>query len=153
MRELIDRLRDTGTLSRKEWVRLIRGRTPALSDYLFEQARQVRIRHYGHDVYIRGLIEFTNYCKNNCYYCGIQNQNSHIRRYRLTEEDILSCCETGYRLGFRTFVLQGGEDPWFMRTTAPRWTASPWPGKPAPRWNGCTRRWSPSGTAGSTMSS
>ncbi len=113
MRELIDRLRDTGTLSREEWVRLIRGRTPALSDYLFEQARQVRIRHYGHDVYIRGLIEFTNYCKNNCYYCGIQNQNSHIRRYRLTEEDILSCCETGYRLGFRTFVLQGGEDPWF----------------------------------------
>jgi len=73
-------------------------------------ADQVRQKHYGKDVYIRGLIEISNYCKNNCYYCGIRRDNKEIERYRLSREDILECCETGYHLGFRTFVLQGGED-------------------------------------------
>ena len=68
---------------------------------------------YGADVYIRGLIEFTNYCKNDCYYCGIRCSNKNAQRYRLTKEDILSCCDEGYKLGFRTFVMQGGEDPHF----------------------------------------
>ena len=61
---------------------------------------------------MRGLIEFTNFCKNNCYYCGIRRDNKNASRYRLTEEEILSCCKNGYELGFRTFVLQGGEDPY-----------------------------------------
>ncbi|MCC2254296.1 [FeFe] hydrogenase H-cluster radical SAM maturase HydE [Ruminococcus sp. CLA-AA-H200] len=112
-RELIDRLEQTRGLTREEWITLISGRTPETAEYLFERAREVRIRHYGHDVYIRGLIEFTNYCKNDCYYCGIRKSNANASRYRLTEEDILSCCELGYGLGFRTFVLQGGEDGWF----------------------------------------
>ena len=111
--ELIDRLADTQSLSRYEWIRLIRGRTPELSEYLFSRAREVRIHHYGHDVYIRGLIEFTNYCRNDCFYCGIRRSNQNAVRYRLTKEQILSCCESGYDLGFRTFVLQGGEDGWF----------------------------------------
>ena len=64
-------------------------------------------------MYTRGLIEFTNYCKNDCYYCGIRRSNPNAKRYRLTEEEILACCENGYELGFRTFVLQGGEDPYF----------------------------------------
>lgn len=80
---------------------------------LFEAADNVRRRHYGTDVYIRGLIEFTNYCKNNCYYCGIRRDNAGLSRYRLSHEEILACCDTGYTLGFRTFVLQGGEDPWY----------------------------------------
>lgn len=80
---------------------------------LFQQADKVRREHYGTDVYIRGLIEFTNYCKNNCYYCGIRRGNIRAERYRLTKEEILSCCKEGYELGFRTFVLQGGEDPFF----------------------------------------
>ncbi|MBE5944716.1 MAG: [FeFe] hydrogenase H-cluster radical SAM maturase HydE [Lachnospiraceae bacterium] len=80
---------------------------------LFKEARQVRERTYGKDVYIRGLVEFTNYCKNNCYYCGIRCGNTLANRYRLTKEDILECCREGYTLGFRTFVLQGGEDPHF----------------------------------------
>ncbi|MGN1403977.1 MAG: [FeFe] hydrogenase H-cluster radical SAM maturase HydE [Ruminococcus sp.] len=80
---------------------------------LFCQADRVRRAYYGTDVYIRGLIEFTNYCKNNCYYCGIRQCNTKAVRYRLTKEEILSCCEEGYELGFRTFVLQGGEDPYF----------------------------------------
>lgn len=78
---------------------------------LFRKAEAVRRKYYGKDVYIRGLIEFTNHCKNNCYYCGIRASNPHVRRYRLCEEEILACCKKGYALGFRTFVLQGGEDP------------------------------------------
>lgn len=80
---------------------------------LFKKADIMRQRVYGTDVYIRGLIEFTNYCKNNCYYCGIRAGNKNAVRYRLTKEEILSCCEEGYNLGFRTFVLQGGEDNYF----------------------------------------
>ena len=68
---------------------------------------------YGDEVYVRGLIEFTNYCKNNCYYCGIRRDNAKVSRYRMTFDDIMATCEMGYKLGFRTFVLQGGEDPFF----------------------------------------
>lgn len=77
------------------------------------RADKVRRGIYGDEVYIRGLIEFTNYCKNNCYYCGIRCGNKNSERYRLTKDDILGCCDEGYGLGFRTFVLQGGEDPYY----------------------------------------
>ena len=80
---------------------------------LFAAADRVRRGIYKDTVYIRGLIEFTNYCRNNCYYCGIRRDNRNAERYRLSKEDILSCCEEGYGLGFRTFVLQGGEDPYY----------------------------------------
>ena len=112
----IDKLEAEHTLYASEWQQLLDGYTPRLAAYLFEKSRRARIQFYGHDVYIRGLIEFTNYCRNNCYYCGIRSGNTHVHRYRLTKEEILSCCETGYELGFRTFVLQGGEDPYY--TTA-----------------------------------
>ena len=112
-RLLIDKLHQTHTLSRDEWIHLITNRTTEDASYLFALSREVRHHHYGHSVYIRGLIEFTNYCKNDCYYCGIRRGNRHAERYRLTKEDILDCCEEGYRLGFRTFVLQGGEDPFW----------------------------------------
>lgn len=82
-------------------------------DLLFSAADTVRKRVYGTEVYIRGLIEFTNYCRNNCYYCGIRRENKKAKRYRLSCEEILSCCEEGYALGYRTFVLQGGEDPFY----------------------------------------
>lgn len=82
-------------------------------EYLFTVADRIRRQNYGTDVFIRGLIEISNYCKNNCYYCGIRRSNNNTVRYRLTTDDILSCCETGYSLGFRTFVLQGGEDGYF----------------------------------------
>ena len=113
MREIVDKLRDAQSLQKTEWIRLIEGRTPNLAEYLFGQARIVREKYYGKDVYIRGLIEFTNYCKNACLYCGIRKSNRHASRYRLSKEEILSCCERGYELGFRTFVLQGGEDGYF----------------------------------------
>ena len=92
---------------------LITERNEETALFLRNEARVLCERIYGRFVYIRGLIEFTNYCKNDCYYCGIRRGNREAERYRLTEEEILSCCEAGYGLGFRTFVLQGGEDPYF----------------------------------------
>lgn len=82
-------------------------------ELLAEKARLTREKIYGNKIFIRGLIEFTNYCKNDCYYCGIRKSNKNAIRYRLTEDEILSCCEDGYKAGFRTFVLQGGEDPYY----------------------------------------
>jgi len=108
---LIDKLERQGTLSRDEFQALLDFRTQESAQYLFERARAIRHAVYGHDVYMRGLIEFTNYCKNDCYYCGIRRSNRQAERYRLTKEQILDCCAAGYELGFRTFVLQGGEDP------------------------------------------
>jgi len=110
---LIEKLEREHTLSKEEYIALIKSRTPELSELLFEKARAVREHYYGKDVYIRGLIEFTNYCKNDCYYCGIRCKNRNAERYRLTKEQIMDCCKTGYEIGFRTFVLQGGEDPYF----------------------------------------
>lgn len=86
-----------------------RGGDPDFS-YLYEKARKRQNEHFGRAVYLRGLIEFTNYCRNDCYYCGIRRSNRNCERYRLTKEQILRCCEAGYALDFRTFVLQGGED-------------------------------------------
>lgn len=113
MDRLIDKLHRTGELSPEEYKVLIDNRNPELSEYLFEKAREVRIKNYGHDVFMRGLIEFTNHCKNDCFYCGIRRSNCKAERYRLTKDQILSCCAQGYDLGFRTFVLQGGEDGYY----------------------------------------
>ena len=115
LKYLIDKLKTQSSLTRDEWTTLIVGRTPELAGYLFELARKERHLHYGHDVYVRGLIEFTNYCRNDCLYCGIRKSNPHVSRYRLSEEHILDCCRIGYDLGFRTFVLQGGEDGYYTR--------------------------------------
>lgn len=113
--ELILKLENEKHLEEAEWIQLIEGRTEASSQFLFQRAREIRDKHYGNEVYVRGLIEFTNYCKNDCYYCGIRKGNSGAVRYRLTFEEIMECCATGYELGFRTFVLQGGEDPYFTK--------------------------------------
>lgn len=115
MRGLIDRLAQTHTLTDAELLTLITADDPDIDCYLAQRASAVRQQVYGKQVFIRGLIEFTNYCKNNCHYCGIRRGNSNCQRYRLGLEDILACCDVGYGLGFRTFVLQGGEDPYFTR--------------------------------------
>ena len=113
MNEWIQKLKETHNLSREEWISLIANRSDLLADELFAEARKVRQQSYGNTIYIRGLIEFTNHCKNDCFYCGIRKSNGNAERYRLSKEEILSCCKTGYALGFRTFVLQGGEDGYF----------------------------------------
>lgn len=97
---LIDQLEMDQFLSRDEWIFLIEHRSDALERYLFEKSEAVRIREYGHDIYIRGLIEFTNYCHNDCYYCGIRKSNPNILRYRLSPSEILSRCHIGYERGF-----------------------------------------------------
>ncbi|MCL2326665.1 MAG: [FeFe] hydrogenase H-cluster radical SAM maturase HydE [Proteobacteria bacterium] len=106
---LVHKLEDGRDLSDAEFAVLLEG--GCQDSELFLAADGVRRRMYGDKVYIRGLIEFSNYCKNNCYYCGIRRDNASVTRYRLSKEEILACCDEGYRLGFRTFVLQGGEDP------------------------------------------
>lgn len=110
---LARKLRKTRTLSLEEHEALIKGRTDEVARSLAQEADAVRRTIYGNAVYIRGLIEVSNYCKNDCHYCGIRRDNASCTRYRLTPEQILTCADEGHALGFRTFVLQGGEDPWF----------------------------------------
>ena len=108
--ELIDRLEMSEILAVEEWVQLLSTYSAEDRKYAAARAREIAHRYFGHKIYTRGLIEFTSYCKNDCYYCGIRRSNQKAERYRLEEEQILKCCENGYQLGFRTFVLQGGED-------------------------------------------
>lgn len=110
-RALIDTLEADRHLDRNQWIAFFRGRTPEALEYLSTRAREVSRKQFGRDIYTRGLIEFTNYCRNDCYYCGIRRSNAKADRYRLTDQQIMDCCKQGYGLGFRTFVLQGGEDP------------------------------------------
>ncbi len=118
--ELADKLIDGEKLSKDDFALLIRAErelpeenAAALREKLSKRALELKQLHYGNAVYVRGLIEVTNYCKNNCLYCGIRRGNPTVSRYRLTKEQILSCCAEGYALGFRTFVMQGGEDAYF----------------------------------------
>ncbi len=115
MKALVDQLEKTKTLSDTALLSLIRSEDAVGNQYLAQRAEAVRVQHYGTAVFIRGLIEISNYCKNDCYYCGIRRGNRNCCRYRLDEKEILACCESGYALGFRTFVLQGGEDHYFNR--------------------------------------
>lgn len=113
MKNLIDKLEKNQILSKEEFVRLLAISEKDDIDYLTERAKCIRDGIYRKRVFIRGLIEISNYCKNDCYYCGIRRSNKNAQRYRLSKEQILSCCENGYELGFRTFVMQGGEDAFF----------------------------------------
>lgn len=110
---IIAKLASEHNLSDAELLTLLTGTEDGINEQLARAADKLRRQYYGDKVYIRGLIEFTNYCKNNCYYCGIRAGNSLAERYRLSQEEILACCAEGYRLGFRTFVLQGGEDLYY----------------------------------------
>ncbi|MBQ4530055.1 MAG: [Lachnospiraceae bacterium] len=110
---LVDRLEAEGILEKGEWIELLENYGEREREYAARKARKIADDIYGKDIYIRGLIEFTNYCKNDCFYCGIRRGNQKAERYRLSKEQILSCCESGWKLGFRTFVLQGGEDGYY----------------------------------------
>ena len=111
--QLIDKLASKHFLEVEEYRLLLESLEPELADYASTKARAARQPIYGTQVYTRGLIEISSYCKNNCYYCGLRRDNGSCQRYRLSPEEILACADEGYELGFRTFVLQGGEDPYF----------------------------------------
>lgn len=113
MIRLVEKLYQNGNLSDEELLILINSDDEQTSELLKKYADEVRQRVYGKKVFLRGLIEISSYCKNDCLYCGIRCSNKNAQRYRLSHEDIMSCCENGYELGFRTFVLQGGEDAFF----------------------------------------
>ena len=118
--KLIEALAANHKLPLEDYEYLIQHRSDAAAEELGKRAVKVRQEIYGNSVYVRGLIEISNICKNNCLYCGIRRSNYSCQRYRLSEEQILSCCEEGYELGFRTFVLQGGEDRYFSDETVCR---------------------------------
>ncbi len=110
---LVDKLKQHKELTLEEYRILIEGYNTEIAEYAAKEAVKVRKQIYGNKVFIRGLIEISNICKNDCYYCGIRKSNVNCDRYRLSKGEILECCEEGYKLGFRTFVMQGGEDGYF----------------------------------------
>lgn len=110
MRALIDKISETNKASKEELLLILGNKNEEIDGYLYKKADETRRRVYGGEVYLRGLIEFTNHCKNDCFYCGIRASNKGCQRFRLNKEQILSCCDEGNSLGFSTFVLQGGED-------------------------------------------
>lgn len=110
---LIDKLFKNNILEREELLYIIDNIDDESIKYLYEKANATRFKYYGKTVFMRGLIEFTNYCRNDCYYCGIRRSNNKAERYRLSLEQILECCKLGYDLGYRTYVLQGGEDSFY----------------------------------------
>ncbi len=109
----IKKLMDGGALSLEEYESLISGYSDEAAELLAKRALELKKEIYGDAVFVRGLIEISNYCKNDCLYCGIRRSNKNADRYRLSEEQIIECCDEGYKLGFRTFVLQGGEDAYY----------------------------------------
>lgn len=112
--DLAEKLIQNHELTRQEFKELLQQyENESIAQRLSDEALRIRKKIYGTAVFTRGLIEFTNFCKNDCLYCGIRRSNRNVERYRLTKEDILSCCENGYELGYRTFVLQGGEDLYY----------------------------------------
>lgn len=114
MKPVYERFIENPDFTKPDFVELIKcAEDPEAVRKLKEEAVRIREIYYGKKVFTRGLIEYTNYCKNDCYYCGIRKSNTNAKRYRLTEDEIMACCENGYELGFRTFVLQGGEDAYY----------------------------------------
>lgn len=112
-KKLIDKLNRERHLESREWQLLFAAYTEEDREYAAALAREIAIENFGKKIFFRGIIEFSNICKNDCYYCGIRKSNCNVSRYRLDKEQILACCQAGYDNGFRTFVLQGGEDGWF----------------------------------------
>ena len=111
--KLIDKLELQGSLTHEEYVMLLSNNSQELRDYAALKAVSIKEKYYSNKVFVRGLIEFSNYCKNDCYYCGIRNGNHNCDRYRLSQDEIFECCRQGYDFGYRTFVLQSGEDLYY----------------------------------------
>lgn len=110
MQQLLEQLKRRERLSSEEYFYLLSNYDSSTLATANAMAKEVSQKQFGREIYLRGLIEISNYCHNNCYYCGIRAGNSTIERYRLSKEEIMECCLQGQALGFKTVVLQGGED-------------------------------------------
>lgn len=111
--KIIEKLSQFHTASKDELAELIDNISDSELEFLRQKAQKTAQKQFGNKIFVRGLIEFSSFCKNDCLYCGIRRSNKNAVRYRITKEQIMQCCRQGYELGFRTFVLQGGEDGWF----------------------------------------
>lgn len=118
--DLLDKLESNKSLKEDEFLLLLKNRE-YLEEEVLSRASKIRDKHFGNKIYIRGLIEFTNICKNDCYYCGIRKSNPKVNRYRLSKKDLISLIKTGSEIGLKTFVLQGGEDPYFTDSILVEW--------------------------------
>jgi len=117
LQNLFDKIYQTNYLTKEEITYLLENITDADREVLYNYALKTKQAYYGNKVYLRGLIEFSNICRQDCLYCGIRASNAKVERYRLTPEEIIGCCDQGYELGYRTFVLQSGEDLWYTEET------------------------------------
>ena len=113
MKDIVNQIADSRTITLEQLSHLLTTDDRDTIQYLFDRAHATAQQHFGNKIFMRGLIEISNHCKNDCLYCGIRRSQKDVHRYRLTKEEILDCCEQGYALGFRTYVMQGGEDGWF----------------------------------------
>ena len=107
----VNELRERRTLDNEGLRELLESEDESLREELFRTAREVAVERFGHEIWLRALIEWSNVCRNDCYYCGIRRSNRTLPRYSLTKDEILSCCDLAWKLGVKTFVLQGGENP------------------------------------------
>lgn len=113
MKDIVNQIADSHTITLEQLSHLLTTDDRDTIQYLFDRAHATAQQYFGNKIFMRGLIEISNHCKNDCLYCGIRRSQKDVHRYRLTKEEILDCCEQGYALGFRTYVMQGGEDGWF----------------------------------------
>lgn len=113
MHNLLEKAYQTNDLTKSEIMYILENINHNNREVLYSYALKTKQAYYGDKVYLRGLIEFSNICRQDCLYCGIRASNTKVDRYRLTKEEILACCDQGYKLGYQTFVLQSGEDPWY----------------------------------------
>jgi len=122
-KDLVDKLREEHSLTKDEYRCLLTCDDRRQTEYLHETARAVACKRFGNKVFVRGLVEFSNVCKNNCLYCGIRQANKDVRRYAMSSEEVIATCRSGYEQGFRTFVLQSGDagdgrDEWLAALVA-----------------------------------
>ena len=113
MNDTINQIADSSDITLEQLAQLLTTDNKDIVQYLYDTAHATAQQYFGNKIFMRGLIEISNHCKNDCLYCGIRRSQKEVHRYRLSKEEILDCCQQGYGLGFRTYVLQGGEDGWF----------------------------------------
>ncbi|UOW68894.1 [FeFe] hydrogenase H-cluster radical SAM maturase HydE [Paraclostridium bifermentans] len=113
VKAIIEKLYETNDATKEELLYLLDNIDDESKKLLMKRAHETRMKYYGNKVYMRGLIELTSFCRKDCLYCGLRRHNKDAQRYRLNLDEVLECVRKGDKLGYKTFVLQGGEDAYF----------------------------------------